>query len=114
MRLLLLALLVLPWSALAQEAGTVKIGNETKKTKALVMSAEPGDIACYLTMKDEGGVEFMEMATFDVCEQKPSVVGKRVALTYEMANVLSPDCAGNLDCKKRDRKAIVKSARIVN
>ena len=50
--------------AVAQDASTVRVGKETKKTTGLVMSLENGDVACYLTLRDELGKEFMELGRF--------------------------------------------------
>lgn len=114
MRRVALVLLLAAAPAWAQDASTVRVGNETKRTSGRVTEAVSGDVACYLTLKDDRGRQFEEMAGFDVCEQKPSIVGKRVALSYTEASVMSPECAGDMDCKKKVRKVIVSKARVLN
>ena len=51
----------------AQDASTVKVGQETKKITGTVIALNSGDVACYLTLKDGQGVEFKEMADFEIC-----------------------------------------------
>ncbi|MCY7388383.1 MAG: hypothetical protein LH481_10015 [Burkholderiales bacterium] len=98
----------------AQDASTVKIGKETKKTMGVVQSLENGDVACYLNLKDEKGKEFTELGDFDICFQKPSIIGKRVSLKYRLENVLADECQGNPECKKSKKAALVVAARIVD
>src|SRR5258708_3646700 len=96
----------------APTVDTVKIGKETKKTVGIVMKAVSGDVACYLTLKDDRGVVFDEMADFAICEQ-PKLVGKRVRLTYSIENVLADECQGDPDCKKSKSVALVKSVEVL-
>lgn len=91
----------------------MKVGSDAKRTVGRVVLVEPGDIACYLTLEDDRGQGFGEMAAFEICEQKPSIRGKRVALSYVQANVMSPDCVGVADCRKTVPKVIVSRARIL-
>ena len=98
----------------AQEADTVKIGKEIKKTTGVVKSLENGDVACYLNLKDEQGREFTELGDFEICFQKPSIIGKRVRLKYRLESVLAEECQGNPDCKKSKKVALVVEARILD
>jgi hypothetical protein len=98
------ALLALTVWAAAPEA-TILIGGQNKTTIGTVVGATQGDIACYLTLKDDAGKEFQEPAAFDLCDDKWK--GQRVQLEYRMANVLATSCQGNPDCKKTDRIALV-------
>lgn len=107
-----LAASLLP-AAAAQAPDTVKIGKEVKKTVATVKELQAGDVACYLTLKDDQGVEFSELADFEICEQ-PSLVGKRVKLTYKVGNVMSDECQGNQDCTKTRRVALVTGAKVLS
>ncbi|CAN0407682.1 unnamed protein product, partial [Phaeothamnion confervicola] len=68
---LLATLLVLPLVARAQDVPTVRIGQATKKTVGTVTATNSGDVACYLTLKDDRGTVFEEMADFEICNQKP-------------------------------------------
>ena len=113
-RLVLLAgLIASPVAAGAQDVPTVKIGQTTKKTVGTVTATNSGDVACYITLKDDRGVVFEEMAAFEICDQKPPLKGKRVTLGYTLQKVMSDECQGNPDCKKTRTVALVSSARII-
>ncbi len=96
------------WSAAAQD--TVKIGTETKRATGTIVAMQAGDIACYLTLRDDRGARFEEMADFEICE-RGTLLNKRVALTYALQNVMSPECQGDPACKKTRRVAIVSAAK---
>ena len=108
--LLLAAALLVPAAAFAQAPEQVKIGNQMKRAYGTVQSMENGDIACYLHMKDDRGAKFTELADFEICMQKPSVVGKRVRLDYQVSRVQSASCQGDPNCKKSDVIALVSKA----
>lgn len=110
----LAALLALPLVARAQEVPTVRIGQVTKKTVGTVTATNSGDVACYLTLKDDRGAVFEEMANFEICDQKPPLKGKRVTLTYALQKVMSDECQGDPTCKKTRTVALVSTARIVD
>ncbi|MFZ5780371.1 MAG: hypothetical protein ACOY4R_09265 [Pseudomonadota bacterium] len=97
-------------SAGAQQADTVRVGSETKRTTGTIVDMKAGDIACYLTLRDDRGTRFQEMADFEICEQR-SLLNKRVSLAYALQKVMSPDCQGDPDCKKTRTVAIVRAAR---
>ncbi|MCX7361121.1 MAG: hypothetical protein NTV97_04460 [Alphaproteobacteria bacterium] len=97
----------------AQGDDTVVIGGKTKKTRGTILEATSGDIACYLKLRDDRGAVFDEMANFSICEQQQSLVGKRVTLTYTVANVMARECQGDIDCKKSDRIVLVATARVL-
>lgn len=106
----------LMWLALfvgGQDASTVKIGAEVKRTVGTVTKLENGDVACYVHLKDDAGKAFVELADFDICVQKPSIVGKRVRLTYKRGTVLADECQGNPDCGKTKSVALVASASVI-
>lgn len=109
-RILLLTLAFVAAPLLADD--TVRIGKETKKTVGVLTAAESGDVACYLTLKDDRGVEFNELAVFEICET-PSLIGKRVRLEYTLGNVMADECQGDPDCKKTRRVALVSKARVI-
>ncbi len=110
----LVILLASPLAAHAQEVPTVKIGQTTKKTVGTVTATNSGDVACYLTLKDDRGAVFEEMADFEICDQKPPLKGKRVTLTYALQKVMSDECQGDPACKKTRTAALVSAARIVD
>lgn len=111
---LLATLLVLPLVARAQEVPTVRIGQVTKKTVGTVTATNSGDVACSLTLKDDRGAVFEEMADFEICNQKPPLKGKRVTLTYALQKVMSDECQGDPACKKTRTVALVSAARIID
>lgn len=111
--LLLATLVAAPLMARAQEVPTVKIGQATKKTVGTVTATNSGDIACYLTLKDDRGAVFEEMADFEICDQKPPLKGKRVTLTYSLQKVMSDECQGDPACKKTRTVALVSAARVI-
>ena len=98
--------------AAAQGDETVTVGGKVKKTRGTLLEATAGDIACYLKLRDDRGVAFDEMAVFDICEQR-ALIGKRVVLTYRVANVMAQECGGDPDCKKTDRVVLVATARLL-
>lgn len=110
---LLTGLIACPVVAGAQDVPTVKIGEATKKTVGTVTATNSGDVACYITLKDDRGAVFEEMAAFEICDQKPPLKGKRVTLGYTLQKVMSAECQGNPDCKKTRTVALVSSARII-
>jgi hypothetical protein len=100
-------------STAADAATTVKIGSETKRTTGVVTALHNGDVACLVMLKDDKGVEFAEAADFEICSRNPSLLGKRVSLKYQVANVMSASCQGDPDCKKSERIALISEAKIV-
>ena len=112
--LLLLAPVTIASPACAGDIAQVKVGAFTKRAYGTLSSASGGDRACYLSLKDDRGAVFEEMADFDFCEPKNirRYRGKRLALAYEIASVLAAECEGNMDCGKSDRVAMIKKLRI--
>ena len=94
----LLLLSALP--AAAQD--TVTIGSEKKRAFGTPTAFQNGDTACYITLKDDRGATFEELADFDLCSLEKSLKGKRLALTYKTARVMAASCQGNPDCKKSE------------
>ena len=110
---LFVCVLVAPPPGRAQGEGTVTIGNETKKTAGVIVAMNNGDVACYLKLKDDRGGAFEEMAKFEICE-KAALVGKRVALAYELGRVMADECGGDTNCKKTRTVALVNAVRIID
>jgi hypothetical protein len=101
-------------AALAQTEATVTIDKVTKKTIGSVAALNAGDIACYVTLKDDQGVTFKEMADFDICDQKPSLLGKRLQLTYTPTSVMSDACQGDPDCKKTKKVILITKVKVLD
>lgn len=90
----------------------VKIGNETKNTSGVLIGLQSGDVACYLTLKDQKGKEFTELATFELCEMT-QLVGKRVRLSYRIESVLADSCQGDPECKDTQKVALVNAIKVL-
>lgn len=101
-------------TALAQTESTVTIDKVTKKTIGTVTALNAGDIACYISLKDDQGVAFKEMADFDICDQKPSLLGKRLQLTYTPTSVMSDACQGDPDCKKTKKVILISKVKVLD
>ncbi len=112
MRLALAVAIVLLASTVHPGEGTtVKVGNETKPAVATITALQAGDVACYLTLRDEAGKTSEEMAEFEVCETQAELRGRRARLTWTIGNVLADECQGSPDCGKTKRVALVASAK---
>ena len=108
------AALTMVGAVYAQEKATIRLGGRVLKTYGVVTEAVTGDVACYLTMKDDRGALFTEMAAFELCDQTPSLKGHRVALAYKMERVLADECAGDPACQKTKLEPLVTRARIID
>jgi hypothetical protein len=106
-----LCVLFFSFGAAAQTGDTVRVGQQVKNAYGIMVAMEQRDIACYLTLRDDHGGTFKEMAEFDVCDRRSMLLNKRVALRYAMQTVASPDCQGNPDCRKSISAIIVSDAR---
>jgi hypothetical protein len=90
---------------------TVTVGGEKKRAFGTPTAFQNGDAACYLTLKDDRGGTFEELADFDLCSLEKSLKGKRLALTYKTARVMAASCQGNPDCKKSETVVLIASAK---
>lgn len=100
--------------ASASPAGaTIQVGGQSKRTSGTLVKMENGDIACYLHLRDDKGAAFTELGDFELCQQEKRLLGRRVALTYRVANVQSEECQGDPDCRKSKRVALVVSAKVI-
>lgn len=104
-------------NATAQTAAptvTVKVGSFTKRAVGTVTGTNSGDAACYLSLKDDQGKAFEEVADFAICEKPKAYAGKRVSLGYTLATVMADDCQGDPSCKKTKAVALVKSLTVLD
>ena len=106
----LLGCLSLSSAMVRAQPDTVVVGKETKKTVGVITGLEAGDVACYVSLKDDRGAAFQELADFSICEQS-SLIGKRVALTYALEKVMADECQGNPDCKKSKTVALITAVK---
>jgi hypothetical protein len=105
-------LLVAAAGAQTPKGDTVVVGKEKKKAVGRITALNAGDVACYVTLVDERGREFEEMAEFEICERE-SLVGKSVRLTYGLEKVLADECQGNPDCNKSKTVALIKKVTVL-
>ena len=75
-------------------------------------SLENGDRACYVSLDVDGAVQSIE-GSFELCaggsQDATALIGQRVTLTRERANVLAASCEGDVDCGKSDEVDLVVS-----
>lgn len=81
-----------------------------KPIKGIVKEATMGDRACYLTIKEDRGRTTEQYADFALCNQNPSLVGKRVTLSYQMQNIMALSCLGNPSCSKTEKVSLITKA----
>jgi hypothetical protein len=84
-----------------------------KRVKAYVVSQELGDVACYLTLRDDAGRETMEMADFDLCTRNPRLQGKNVELGFTPKKVMNDSCGGDPACKKTRQIQLAITVKII-
>jgi hypothetical protein len=82
------------------------INGETKATFGILTDLVAGDIACYADFETDTGEFFGEMADFGICDQT-DLIGTRVELSYDTANVLAAECQGDMDCGKSDTVVVI-------
>lgn len=80
-------------------------------SEARVLSAQAGDAACHLTLRDATGREASWPAAFELCEAKGVRPGRRYAFRWEATNILHPSCQGNMDCGRSLRVMLAVEAR---
>jgi len=103
-----------PSSAPTYKDGVVKIGSELKKSLGRITDVEKVDNGCYLTLKDEKNIEFIEIGLFELCSQKPSLKGQRVELTYKLETIAASSCYGDPKCKKMETVPLVVKVNVLN
>ncbi|MCY7386515.1 MAG: hypothetical protein LH481_00355 [Burkholderiales bacterium] len=93
--------------------GVIKVGKELKQSRGLVFDIEKGDNGCYLTLRN-GKNEFIEVARFEICAQKPPVKGKQVEMTFSMESIQAGDCYGDPKCKRTETVPLVTAVKIID
>jgi hypothetical protein len=106
----------LPMALAVANPATVAVGGELKPytTIGIVVGLENADTACNVELQLDDGRRVYEAADFDLCFQEPSLVGRRVALTWTVANVQAESCGGDPECSDSERIALISAARIVD
>ncbi len=73
---------------------------------------ENGDRACYVALDLDGAAQSIE-GDFELCaggsKDATALIGQRVVVTRERANVLAASCEGDVDCGKSDAVDLVVS-----
>lgn len=90
--------------ALAGAAGAQPAKGPERGT---LLSAQAGDIACYLQIRDDEGRSQAWMADFELCDQAGPRVGRRFTLTWRAGTVQHPSCQGNPDCRRLQRVLLI-------
>jgi hypothetical protein len=99
--------------AIVYKEGVIKVGDVMKQTLGQVTDVDKGDNGCYLTLKNEKGIEFIEIGTFEICSQKPPLKGKRVALAFSLETIQATSCYGDPKCKKTETVPLVVGVKIL-
>ncbi|MEP7155975.1 MAG: hypothetical protein ABI905_09390 [Betaproteobacteria bacterium] len=100
--------------AVTYKEGVIKVGDTMKQTTGKVADLDKGDNGCYLTMKDDKGIEFIEIGKFEICAQKPPLKGKKVSLAYSVETIQAASCYGDPKCRKTEVVPLVISVKIVD
>lgn len=91
--------------ALAQSPGS------SRPERGTLLSAEAGDTACYLRIRDEAGQSRNWMAAFELCEDVQGRIGRGFALDWETARVAHPSCQGDTNCRRTQTVTLVARLR---
>ena len=100
--------------ALVYKDGVVKVGSELKQSRGRVTDVDKGDNGCYLTLRNEKNNEFIEVATFEICTQKPPLKGKQVEMVYTMETIQAGDCYGDPKCKRTETVPVITAVKILD
>ncbi|MCE3003621.1 MAG: hypothetical protein LW860_13125 [Xanthomonadaceae bacterium] len=113
-RLLVAPLAVLAGTTAFAQGPRVTVGGESKPSTGTIVSLVNADTACAVELRDDDGAVRHESADFELCFQQPSLVGRRVALTWTEANVMAESCQGDPECGDSERIALIATARIID
>lgn len=72
-----------------------------------------GDRACYVDSIDNKGKTQVEMADFEICEQK-ALINRQVIFTYTKENVMAAECQGNPECTKSETVNWISSIKTID
>jgi len=91
------------WLALAHAA----LAQTDGPARGTIVSAQEGDIACYLRIRDTTGQTGNWMAGFDLCPQARRALGREVGLQWRSESVMHPSCQGDTSCRRTQRVLLV-------
>lgn len=103
-----------PPPPLVYKDGVVKVGSALKQSRGRVTDIDKGDNGCYLTLRNEKNVEFIEIAIFAICSQKPPLKGKQVEMTFGMETIQAGDCYGDPKCKRTETIPVVMAVKLLD
>lgn len=78
---------------------------------AIIQSLTAGDRACYVELMDDLGNVSTQYADFEICEQ--DLVGQRVELIYEAANIQAASCEGDPDCRQTEEVMLIVEVQVI-
>jgi hypothetical protein len=99
----------LAWSLLG--AAVLLSGCQPAGDTVVVKGLTAGDRACYLEVEDGDGKSREEMASFELCE-RTDLIGKKVRLQFEKAQVQAESCQGNPDCTDSETVDLVHAVEL--
>jgi hypothetical protein len=85
-----------------------------KRMTGTVVRQEIGDVACYLTVRDEADKEVTRMADFDLCARHPDLTGRRVELAFTTIRLIDPSCGGDPGCKKTRLASVANAVKLLD
>ena len=94
-------------------SGPVRVGGVNKQTVGTVTGLNAGDRGCYISLTNDQGRAFEEIADFAVCEKPKAIMGKRVSLGYTVERVMAAACQGDTNCRKTDTVALVTTLTVL-
>jgi len=98
-------------AALGGGLAAAAAGASGPPASAILVRAEAGDRACYLTLRDARGTDSQAFADFGVCDAAQGLAGRRVELTWDSLRIPAADCGGDPECPRSETvRAVVRAA----
>ncbi|BAZ08535.1 hypothetical protein NIES4071_03400 [Calothrix sp. NIES-4071] len=85
----------------------------TQPTVGTVKKLVNGDNACYVTLVDDKGKTHNLAADFSICGKEQAYLNKKVRLSYQVANINSPECQGRVPCNKTKRISLISKMEVI-
>lgn len=108
-----IALACLAHATAGAQQATITIAGQVKPMVGTVVDLVNADTACNVELRDDAGRTHHESADFDLCFQQPSLIGRRVVLSWTVANVMAASCSGDPECGESESIGLIASARII-
>ncbi|MBS3026370.1 MAG: hypothetical protein HCA25_04530 [Dolichospermum sp. DET50] len=94
-----------------EDKNTQKGASEQPKLGTVIKLVN-GDLMCYVTLKDNKGIEYNVGATFEICSSSKKFVNKEVSAVYEIQSV--SDCQSAEPCGKTRKESIITKMEVVS